>query len=285
MGNRKLARGRLLPAVLGVFLFAIVFLSVFLSTLPKDALLSPLDSALAARGLGFRCERARFAFPLGIRCDNAALRTDSGKTFSLDAVSAAWEWSGLFRWLPVHIGASRGTSSLDVRTSPNLPDPGKVRLSLRRVGSGDLSEWIALSEGTGFLIDAAEMGWGKSSDGSISGSGEGALSWIRFPVPAKDSPVSEAELKDVRLKFAIRGGSLLISSLEGTYEGSSVDGTGEITRFLTPSVSTITFHLRIRNPLEGKVATIFNMVSKNARNATLRISGTLRSPAGEFQFF
>lgn len=285
MKSRNSARGRLLTAALGVFLFAIVFLSAFLHTLSKDALLSPLKSSLSARGFDFRCESAEYAFPLGIRCANAEIRTDGGKFFPLDAVSFAWEWTGLFRWLPFRLFAARGNASMEMRTSPKISDPGKVRLLLRRVGSGDLPEAFSPSAGTGFLIESAELRWGKGPNGSISGAGEGALSWIRFPVPARESPVDEAELRDVRLKFSIRDGSLRISSLTGTFEGSKVDGTGEITRFLTPSVSTITFHLRIHNPLEGKVAAIFNMVSKNARNANLRISGTLRSPTGEFQFF
>ena len=47
----------------------------------------------------------------------------------------------------------------------------------------------------------------------------------------------------------------------------------------------MTFHLRIRNPFEGRVAALFDMLSKNAKNATLRIVGTLAAPTGEFQFF
>jgi hypothetical protein len=47
----------------------------------------------------------------------------------------------------------------------------------------------------------------------------------------------------------------------------------------------MTFHLRIRNPFEGRVASLFDMLSKNAKNANLRIVGTLAAPMGEFQFF
>jgi hypothetical protein len=87
------------------------------------------------------------------------------------------------------------------------------------------------------------------------------------------------------MKFVVREGTIRVSSFTGTYEGSAVDGTGEIARFLTPSLSTITFHLRIRNPLEGKIAAMFDMVAKNSKNANLRVKGTLLSPTGEFQFF
>jgi hypothetical protein len=92
-------------------------------------------------------------------------------------------------------------------------------------------------------------------------------------------------LRDVRLKFALRQGTLHVSSLTGIYEGSAVDGTGEIARFLTPSRSAMTFHLRIHNPLEGRIATLFDLVAKNAKNANLRIRGTLLAPVGEFLFF
>jgi len=44
-------------------------------------------------------------------------------------------------------------------------------------------------------------------------------------------------------------------------------------------------HLRIRNPFEGRVGLLFDMLSKNAKNANLRIIGTLAAPVGEFQFF
>jgi type II secretion system protein N len=279
------ARGRWLFAALGVLLFALVFLPAFLYTLPKDTVLSPLKTAFARQGIEFSCEDAGIAFPLRLVCRNAILVPRGGGALSLDSVAASWEWTGLFRWLPVHLRTTRGTASLDVRTSPMVSNPGKVRLSLTKVGSDDLAAFLPPATGTGFLIDAADLRWKRTSSGAVSGTGEGSLSWFRFPVPAKDSPVREALLRDVRLKFVIREGTLHVSSLTGTYEGSAVDGTGEIARFLTPSNSAITFHFRIRNPLEGRIATLFDMVAKNSKNANLRVNGTLLSPTGEFQFF
>jgi hypothetical protein len=160
-----------------------------------------------------------------------------------------------------------------------------VRVRLSRVGSDDLSALFPAPAGTGFLIDFAELLWKRNSAGEVSGTGEGSFSWLKLPVPTPDSPVREALLRDVRLKFVVREGTIHISSLTGTYEGSAVDGTGEIARFLTPAASSITFHLRIRNPLEGKIATLFDLVAKNIKNANLRIKGTLLSPTGEFHFF
>jgi hypothetical protein len=166
-----------------------------------------------------------------------------------------------------------------------VSSPGKVRLRLERVGSEDFAGFLSAAPGVGFLIDAADLQWKRTSSEEVSGSGEGSLSWLRFPVPAPGSPVPEALLRDVKMKFVVREGTIRVSSFTGTYEGSDVDGTGEIARFLTPSLSTITFHLRIRKPLEGRVATLFDMVAKNAKNANLRVKGTLLSPTGEFQFF
>ncbi|MDA8122603.1 MAG: type II secretion system protein GspN [Deltaproteobacteria bacterium] len=285
MRSSGFARGRRFPAALGIFLFAIVSLFVFLYTLPKETVLSPLNSALAVRGLEFGCEETGFVFPLGLRCGNAVISRRGAPPLSIDTVVAAWEWTGLFQWLPFHLRAVRGPASVDIRTSPMISNPGKVRLRLLRIGPEDLGPLFPASAGTGFLIDSAELEWKVAGNGSISGAGEGFLSLLRLPIPGKDSPVTEAELRDVRLKFTIREGMLLVSSLTGTYEGADVEGTGEISGFLTPSRSTVTFHLRIRNPLEGRVATLFNLVAKNAKNATLRINGTLQAPAGEFQFF
>jgi type II secretion system protein N len=279
------ARDRRFLAAVGIVLFLFVFLSVFLYSLPKETMLSPVASALARQGIDFSCEEAGITFPLGIAFRKCVLAPRNGGSLSLDSAAASWEWTGLFRWLPVHLRAKRGAASVDVRTSPMVSNPSKVRLRLASVGSEDMAAFLPAGGGTGFLIDAAELQWKKGAAGRITGAGEGTLSWLRFPIPAQDSPVREALLRNVKLKFVVREGTLHISSLTGTYEGSAVDGTGEIARFLTPSQSAVTFHLRIRNPLEGRIAMLFNMVAKNAKNANLRVKGSLLSPTGEFQFF
>jgi hypothetical protein len=166
-----------------------------------------------------------------------------------------------------------------------VSNPGKVQMRLAKIGSEDLAALFSGTQGHGFRIEDADIRWKRSASGQATGAGEGSLAWLRFPIPAQNSPVRDALLSDVRLKFVVREGTLHVSSLTGTYEGSAVDGTGEIARFLTPSRSAINFHLRIRNPLEGKIAILFNMMAKNAKNANLRVGGTLLSPTGEFQFF
>ncbi len=285
MRARVFAWGRRILAALGILLFALVFLFTFLYTLPKDTILSPLRSALARHGIEFSCQEAGISFPLRLVCSKASVAPRSGPPLLLDSVVVSWEWTGLARWLPVHVRATRQATSLDIRTSPLITNPGKVRIRLANVGSDDMAALLSAAPGFGFLIDAAEVQWKRDSSGAASGSGEGSLSWLRFPIPAENSPVREAMLRDLRLKFALRAGTLHVSSLTGSYEDSPVDGTGEIARFLTPSQSAMTLHLRVQNPLEGKIATLFNLVAKNAKNANLRIRGTLLAPTGEFQFF
>ena len=279
------ARGRRFTAALGVLLFAVIFLITLLYTLPGETLFSPVRSYLAQRGVDITCADARIVFPLGLQCRNAVIATRGGNAITLESAAAAWEWTGLFNWLPFHFQATRGEASIDVRTSPLVSNPGKVLLRLSNIGSEGISALFSAPSGAGFLIDTAQLQWKRDSAGSVSGTGEGSLSWLRLPIPAQDSPVREALLRDVRLKFVVRDGTVHISSLTGTYEGSAVDGTGEIARILTPAASSITFHLRIQNPMEGKIATLFDLVAKNIKNANLRIKGTLLSPTGEFQFF
>ena len=282
---RGIARGRLPLAVLGVFLFGFIFLCTLLYTLPGEIFLSPLRSTLSRSGYDLSCESARFVFPLGVECRNVALAPRGGASVSFDTAVVAWEWTGLFRWLPFHLRATKGEETVDIRTSPMVSNPGKVRVRLSKIGSSDLAALFPAASGVGFLVDSVDLQWKQGRGGTASGSGEGSFQWLKFPVPAKDSPVREAQLNDVRMKFVVREGTIHVSSFSGTYEGSAVDGTGEVVRFLTPAAAAITFQLRIQNPLEGRVATLFEMVAKNVKNANLRIKGTLLSPTGEFQFF
>ncbi|HEX7519618.1 MAG TPA: hypothetical protein VF325_04990, partial [Candidatus Deferrimicrobium sp.] len=129
-----------------------------------------------------------------------------------------------------------------------------------------------------------EARWNVSR-GMVMADGSGTLDFLQVPVPAPDSPIREARIEGVSLSFLIRENAFRVPNLAGTFEGSQVDGTGEITRVLSPRQSMMTFHLRIRNPFEGRVARLFDMLSKNAKNANLRIIGTLTAPMGEFQFF
>jgi hypothetical protein len=260
--SRRFAPGRLLWLAPGALLFLLVFLSVLTYTLPGDVILSSVRPALARGGLTISSESARTEFPLAFRMDNAAIGRPGGGKLLLDTVRASWEWTGLLRWLPFHVTVSKGKATEDL--SPLIP--------------------ISAS-GAGFELDSAGVRWKRAGSGEMTGTGTGRFAWVRVPIPEPSSPIREALLRDVTILFALREGSLIVSSFTGTYEGARVEGTGEIAGVFTPSRSAITFHLKIENPLEGKVGAIFDLLAKNAKNANLRITGTLLSPKGEFRFF
>jgi len=282
-GNRP-GPGRLFVPALGALLFLAVFALVVSVTLPGDVVLSALRPSLKAHGMDIEAEAAGVRFPLGVRLKKVTVSAAGRTLLSLDQVDASWEWTGLFRWRPSHLRLSRGEAVADLRLSPAFWNPGGGNLVLSGVSSADLPFPVFSSGGSGFSIDRIEAAW-SASGGKSSASGSGTLRFLRIPVPASDSPIREARIDNVDVSFVVRGGVFQVPRLTGVYEGSSVDGTGEIARFADPARSSVTFHLRIRNPFEGHVADLFDMMAKNAKNANLRITGTLAAPAGEFQFF
>ena len=129
-----------------------------------------------------------------------------------------------------------------------ITDPGKGRLALASLSSEDLSPLIPISSsGAGFQLDTAGMRWKRSASGKMTGTGTGQFAWVRVPIPDPSSPIREALLQDVTILFALREGSLIISSFTATYEGARVEGTGEIAGIFMPSRSTITFYLKRNN--------------------------------------
>jgi len=259
---------------------------VFTYTLQGETILSYLRPLLAREGFEVSSMSARTEFPLAFRMDDATVMRPGGRALRLDMVRAAWEWTGLPRWLPFHAVATMGKARVEVRTSPRFWNPGKGRFSLEHLGSDDLSPLIPFPvTGAGFLLETADIRWKRKGSDDVSGTGKGTFAWMRVPIPEPSSPIREALLEEITVLFALREGSLIVSSFTGKYEGARVEGNGEIAGIFDPPRSKITFHLKIENPLEGKIATIFDLLSKNAKNATLRITGTLLSPKGEFQFF
>ena len=286
MGNRRLVLVRWLLPVLGALLFLLVFLSVLTYTLPGSAILSSVRPLLAREGFEISAASARTEFPIAFRMDGAAIGRKGKRPLRLDTVRASWEWTGLLRWLPFHVTASMGKAKAEVRTSPRFWNPGQGRLVIESLAGEDLSPLVPFPvSGAGFFLDSGEVRWRKSGSEGLDGTGEGRFAWIRVPIPEPTSPIREALIEDVTILFALRGESLVVSSISGTYEGALVEGTGEIENILFPRRATITLHLKIENPLEGKIATIFDLLSKNAKNANLRITGALLSPTGEFRFF
>jgi hypothetical protein len=276
-------RGCAIVAIGAVLFLASLSFAVAL-TLPSDTILSTLRPMLLKRGVDLSAQEARFLFPAGIRLSGVTLSLPGNPPVALDEIVASWEWTGLFRWAPARLRFRKGAASGDLRFSPAFWSPGSGSILLSGVSSSDLPLSVFSSSGAGFSIRQVEARWNVSR-GKVAANGSGTLDFLQVPVPAPDSPVREARIEGVSLSFLIRENAFRIPKLAGTFEGSQVDGTGEITRVLSPRQSTMTFHLRIRNPFEGRVATLFDMLSKNAKNANLRIIGTLAAPMGEFQFF
>ena len=285
MAGNRIARGRWPIAALGALLLLFIFFAVLMMSLPGGVVVSIARSALQRAGLELSAGEGRYILPFSLRIANAIIGPSGKIAVPVDSISAGWEPSGLVSWLPGHLRVERGLAWIDIRTSPLFWKPGKVRLRLAGVGSDDFSSLLPAAGTWSFSADSAEVVWDAASSKDAVGRGTATLSRLVVPVPASDSPIREAVLTEVSLRFLVRGGTIQVSSLTGRYEDAAVEGTGEIVRFSAPSDSRITFHLKIRNPLEGKVATLFNMVAKNAKNANLRITGTLLSPTGEFLFF
>jgi hypothetical protein len=276
-------RGGAIVAI-GALLFLGALSSAVALTLPSDTILSTLRPMLRDHGVDLSAQEARFIFPSGIRLSGVTLSFPGNPPVALDEIVASWEWTGLFRWAPARLRFRKGAASGDLRFSPAFWSPGSGDVLLSGVSSSDLPLSVFSTSGAGFSIRQIEARWNVSR-GKVTANGSGTLHFLQVPVPAPDSPVREARIEGVSLSFLIREGAFRIPKLAGTFEGSQVDGTGEITRVLSPGKSTVTFHLRIRNPFEGRVASLFNMLSKNAKNANLRIVGSLTAPTGEFQFF
>jgi hypothetical protein len=276
-------RGRAI-VVIGALLFLASLSSAVALTLPSDAILSTLRPMLKNHGVDLSAQEARFLFPSGIRLSEVTLSFPGNPPVVLDEITASWEWTGLFRWAPARLRFRKGAASGDLRFSPAFWSPGSGYILLSGVSSSDLPLSVFSSSGAGFSIRQVEARWSVSR-GKVTANGSGTLNFLQVPVPAPDSPVREARIEGVALSFLIQENAFRIPKLAGTFEGSQVDGTGEITRVLSPQQSMMTFHLRIRNPFEGRVASLFDMLSKNAKNANLRIVGTLAAPMGEFQFF
>jgi len=276
-------RGRAIVAI-GAILFLASLCSAVALTLPSDAILSTLRPVLLNHGVDLSAQDARFVFPAGIRLSGVTLAFPGNPPVALDEIVASWEWTGLFRWAPARLRFRKGVAFGDLRFSPAFWTSGSGQILLSGVSSSDLPLSVFSTSGAGFSIRKVEARWNVSR-GKVTASGSGTLDFLQVPVPAPGSPIREARIERVSLSFLIRENAFRIPKLAGTFEGSQVDGTGEITRALSPRQSMMTFYLTIRNPFEGRVGQLFDMLSKNAKNANLRIIGTLAAPMGEFNFF
>lgn len=284
MKGRRIAPGRWILVVLGGLLFLLVFLLVLSLSLPRESILSMLRPPLAKAGMNLTAEEARMVFPFGFRMRNADLLLPQGESIRLDSVDASFEPTGLFRGLPFRGTVRKGNGSADVFASFAFWNPGRLRATLSRIDHDALVPPLPSRSDFDFSLTSGDIRVQRSG-GEVTGAGSARLSLLRIPIPSRESPVREAEIRDAEIRFALRDGTLHVSSFTGTYEGARVEGTGEVSRIFSPLQAGVTFHLTIVNPLEGRVASLFDLVAKNAKNGTLRITGTPFAPRGEFRFF
>ncbi len=283
-GGSRTSPRRLAVYALGTAIFVGGFLLTVALTLPGETVLDLVTPSLESRGIHLSAQSARLVFPLGIRLKTAAVAFGRGQAIDFDEITASWEWTGLFRWLPSHLRLVRGRSVADIRLSPAFWSPSRGRATLSGISSEDFPLPVFSASGAGLSVRQAEARW-KGSGKELSADGAGEFDFLRIPVSSPDSPIREALIDNATLTFVVRGNMLHVPRLQGSYEGSRVEGTGEIARFTTPGMATVTFHLSIRNPFEGRVGTLFDMLSKNAKNANLRIAGPLAAPKAEFELF
>jgi hypothetical protein len=276
-------RGRAIVAI-GALLFLATLCSAVALTLPPDTILSTLGPVLRSHGIDLSAEDTRFVFPAGIRLSGVTLSFPGNPPVALDEILATWEWTGVLRWAPARLQFRKGAASGDLRFSPAFWNPGSGTVLLSGISSSDLPPSVFSTSGAGFSVRRIEARW-EMRGRKLSASGTGTLDFLQIPIPTPGSPVRDARIEEVSLSFLIREKSLLIPKLAGTFEGSEIDGTGEIKGILSPRYSMMTLLLRIQNPFEGRVGLLFDMLSKNAKNVNLRIVGTLTAPKGEFQFF
>jgi hypothetical protein len=282
-GNRSFLRR------LAVFaLFAVLFLAGFLLTvaytLSGETVLSLVRPALKSQNVDLSVEDARFTFPLGVRLMGVTVTALGNPPIRFDQIDAAWEWTGLFRWLPARVRIDRGSATAEIRLSPAFWNPSRGRVTLAGLSSREIPLPVFSESGAGFSVRKFDARW-SGSGRKLTAKGSGAFDFLQIPVPAPQSPIREARIDNVSITFVVRGDDLHVPRVQGIYERSRVDGTGEISGFLVPRRARITFHLRVMNPFEGGVAVLFDMLAKNAKNANLRIVGSLAAPKAEFQFF
>jgi len=283
-GVSRTSSRRLALYALGATLFLGGFLLTVALTLPGETVLGLVTPSMESRGVRLAAESARLVFPLGIRLKGATVAIGGNRPIALDEITATWEWTGLHRWLPAHLRVVRGNAVADIRLSPAFWNPGRGLATFAGFSSEEFPIPAFSAAGAGLSVRRAEARW-RGSGLELSAAGSGEFEFLLIPVPSPDSPIREARIDNATLSFVVRGNTLHVPRLLGSYEGSQVEGTGEIARFLTPGMATITFHLSIRNPFEGRVGTLFDMLAKNAKNANLRIVGSLAAPKAEIELF
>ena len=275
------SKRRIYLYALGSLLFAICFIFVAALSLPTEAVLGLITPSLEANGIGLYAEKARLVFPLGIRVKNAAISINNGHPVPIEEATASWELTGLLNWLPSHLNIIQGKTVADIRLSPAFWNPSHGTMTLTEASSDELSFPFLSSSETKFSIRRIQAQWRGAGD-SFDASGSAELDYLLLPVNLSAAPIHEARIDNASLFMVVRGDTLHIPRMQGSYEGARVEGTGEIAQFLSPGNASVTFLLKIRNPFEGRVGMLFDMLAKNSKNATLKISGAPGALKAEF---
>ena len=274
---------RICAYALGGLLFVVGFLLITVFLLPGETLLGIITPSLEANGVNLDAEKARTIFPLGIRIENAVLSIRGGHPISFDEAAVSWEWTGLFKRLPSHIRAVRKNAVADIRLSPIIWNPSGGEATLSDISSDALGLPVRSRGGVEFFLRRAQARWSGSGD-SLTANGSMEFDYLSLPVNATNVPITVARIDKASLSFVIRGNTLYIRNLKGSYDGARVEGGGEIAWFLSDAANAA-LQLTISNPFEGGVGMLFDMMAKNAKSVTLRITGSPTAPRTEILFF
>ena len=284
VNSARISKKRICAYALGCVLLVICFLFITVFLLPGETLLGLITPSLEAYGVSLDAENARTIFPLGVRFENVVFSNRGERPISLDEASVSWEWTALFRRLPSHIRVVQGNAVADIRLSPVIWNPSRGEAMLSDISS-DAPGLPALSGGgVKFFLRRAQARWSGSGD-NLTAFGSMEFDYLTLPVNAANVPITEARIDKASLSFVIRGNTLYIHNLKGSYEGARVEGGGEIARFLSDSTAVAALQLTISNPFEGRVGMLFDMMAKNAKSVTLRITGPPAAPRTEILLF
>lgn len=269
-----------LPAILVI---AAAFSVGLLSSLPADRIVASISRNLATEGFSLSAASSRITFSPGIEMTGVSMVVPGRRAIpAIDRVEIRIDWAGIFKGRPVRVEAERGDGTFSASLSPFKPFSERGSVEAHRLSGGDIAPLLGSDGDTSpdLFVESLKATWDVS--GNPRGRGKLLLRTLTIPLSDPSSLVRSATVTDASIDFAIFERSVSITGFTGRFEGCNVDGTGDIA-LAKPSRATV--HLRVRNPFEGKVATLFEMMSRNAKSATLRIKGPLASPQAEMLVF
>lgn len=268
-----------LPVVLVI---ATAFSAGFVLSLPADRIVASIFRSISAKGISLSAASSRITFSPGIEMTGVSVAVTGRRAIpAIDRVEIRLDWAGLFKGRPIRVDAERGDSTFSASMSPFKPFSERGTVEASRLAGTDIASLLE-PEGTApdLFVESLQASWDVL--GNPRGRGKVILRTLTIPLSDPSSLVRSATVTDANIDFALLDRSISITGFTGRFEGCDVDGTGDIASAGPPRM---TVHLRVKNPFEGKVATLFEMMSRNAKSATLRIKGSLASPQAEMLVF